>query len=127
MKATSTLASSVRPAASARNLDSAAARHVAATSHLASLLTSGPWLRYGAALQPGEYRTAYKPLARIDENKRVCRRAEAGGRLSERLYTASWLDSSKTNAVNLLANFCEAAGAKCMRQPKARHKGSCNL
>ena len=38
--------------------------------------------------------------------------------LSDRLYYATWSDSSKANPVNLLAKFCEAERATCLRQPK---------
>ena len=79
--------------------------------------------RYGPALEPGKYRTATGRLPTIDENAGQelpsTSRASRVKPLSDRLFITSWLDSSKTNAVNIIGNFCEAEHAKVLRQPRA--------
>lgn len=77
--------------------------------------------RYGRAVEPQKYRTAYKPMPTLHEDRpssppltpQACVTT-----LSDRLYYATWSDSSKINPVNLLANFCEAEHATCTRRPK---------
>ena len=38
--------------------------------------------------------------------------------MGDRLYLCSWSDSSKTNPVNILSNFCEKESDTCQRRPK---------
>ena len=78
-------------------------------------------VRYGRAVEPRKYRSAYKGLPSLDENtpsNPPLTPANCTTALSDRLYYATWSDSSKANPVNLLANFCEAESATCLRQPK---------
>ena len=77
--------------------------------------------RYGRAVEPQKYRSAYKPLPSLDENSPSnppLTPTTCVTTLSDRLYYATWSDSSKTNPVNLLANFCEVEHATCTRRPK---------
>ena len=89
--------------------------------------------RYGIAIPPNTFRSASLPLGTIadDENGACASTTPPRGaavnatttpqteRIGNRLYVSGWSDSSKSNPVHFLSNFCEQEAATCMRQPKA--------